>query len=53
MAGLRTKNTCFQATLSEETRIQNVLDFLDIRKSDYIRNLVLKDVAKQEKKMKG
>jgi len=51
MAILRTKNTCFQATILEEDRIKEVLDFLDIRKSDFIRDLVMKEVVKQEKKM--
>ena len=53
MALLRNKIQAFQATELEEERIKAVVQFLDIRKSDYIRNLVMKDVAKQEKKMKG
>ena len=53
MTILRNKNTCFQATYIEEDRIKEVVEYLGIRKSDYIRDLVLKDVEKQLKKMKG
>ena len=54
MAVLRNKLQGFQATFIEEERIMKVLEFLDDkRKSDYYRDVVMKDVAKQEKKMKG
>ena len=53
MAQSRNKLQGFQATFIEEERIIKVIEFLDIRKSDYFRDLVLKDVAKQERKMKG
>ena len=53
MALSRNKLQGFQATFIEEERILNVLKFLNIRKSDYFRDLVMKDVAKQERKMKG
>ena len=54
MAVLRNKLQGFQTTIIEEERIVKVLEFLDgKRKSDYFRDLVLKDVAKQERKMKG
>ena len=53
MAGLRTKNTCFQAKEIEHKLIQEVADFLDMNKSEFLRNTIMKEVEKQLKKMKG
>jgi len=53
MNELRTKINGFQTKPSEHERITIVAKSLNKNRSEYIRDLVLKDVAKQEKKMKG
>ncbi len=53
MAELRTVTTAFSAKPSENANIKKVAEFLNIGMSEYMRNLVIKDVSKQLKKMKG
>ena len=52
MAELRNVTTAFGAKKSENDRIKKVAEFLDIGMSAYMRDLIMKDVEKQEKKMK-
>jgi len=54
MAERRTITTAFSAKPSENADIKEAAEFLNIRMSEYMRNLIMKDVAKQlRKKMKG
>ena len=53
MAELRTKLNGFQSKLSEYERISNVAKSLNKNRSEYLRDLAMKDVIKQEKKIKG
>jgi len=50
---LRIVTTAFTATPTESERIKAVVKTLPIGKSEYMRNLVMKDVEKREKKLKG
>ena len=52
MAQIRNKLVGFQAKQSEYDRIENVIKILDTTKSEYIREVVMKDVARLEKKSK-
>ncbi len=51
MRELRTVTTSFQAKKSENERIKIVAHSLDLGMSEYMRNLVMNDVIKREKKM--
>ena len=51
MVILRNKLQGFQATIIEEERIKAVCEHLDIRKSDFLRDLTMVAVRKQERKM--
>ena len=53
MAELRTVTTAFSAKPSENARIKAVAQSQGIGMSEYMRTLIMKDVARQEKKMKG
>ncbi len=50
---LRTITTAFTATPTESERIKAVVKLLPIGKSEFMREIVMKEVIKQEKKMKG
>jgi len=50
MAELRNITTAFATRKSEKDRIVKVAEKLDIGMSEYMRNVVMKDVEKQEKK---
>jgi len=49
----RTMTTSFQAKPSENANIKEVAKHLGIGMSEYMRTLILKDIAKQLRKMKG
>jgi len=53
MTELRTKVNGFQSKPSEHDRITEVAKFLNKNRSELMRDLVMKEVVKQEKKMKG
>ena len=49
----RTKIQAFQSKPSEHERIVNASNYVGKNRANYMRDLVMKDVAKQERKMKG
>lgn len=51
MAEKRDQTTAFAARGSEKKRIKKVAEFLDIGMSEFMRNAVMKEVTKQEKRM--
>ncbi len=51
MAEKRDQTTAFAARKSEKERIRKVAKFLDIGMSEYMREAVMKEVTKQEKRM--
>ena len=53
MPELRNKNTCFQAKPSEAEKINAVAKSLNMNKSEYIKSVVMPDVEKRYKKLKG
>jgi hypothetical protein len=50
MAEKRTKIVAFQARPTEEKRINDIVAFLDITQSEFLRDIVMKEVEKQEKR---
>ncbi len=51
MAEKKTELVGFQVKKSEKDRMNAVVDFLDITKSEFLRETILREVDKIEKKM--
>jgi len=52
MAVLKSAYEGFNVTDSEKERIKNVVAPLDIKKSEFLREIVMKEVARLEKRSK-